>query len=187
MEISERKLKGTYEICLNPHVDNRGFFMRTFDESIFKEKGLERKWVQENHSRSEEKGIIRGLHFQLPPFTETKLVRCIKGKILDVFVDLRKDSKTFGMWDSIELSATNKKMIYIPRGFAHGFCTITNESEILYKVDNFYNAKAEVGIIWNDPDIKINWQVDTPVLSLKDKNNLLLKDFIKHFQGIENF
>ena len=109
MEIKERKLKGTFEISLKPHIDSRGFFMRTFDDIIFKENHLERKWVQENHSRSEEKGIIRGLHFQLPPFTETKLVRCIKGAVLDVFVDLREGSETLGHWDSIELSEDNKK------------------------------------------------------------------------------
>ncbi len=105
MEIIARKLKGTFEIQLNPNIDERGFFMRTFDDTLLKEKGLDRHWVQENHSRSEQKGIIRGLHFQLPPYTETKMVRCIVGKILDVFVDMRSDSATFGQWDSIELTA----------------------------------------------------------------------------------
>jgi dTDP-4-dehydrorhamnose 3,5-epimerase len=183
MEIKERRLKGVFEITLSPHIDSRGFFMRTFDENLFEQAGIRRKWVQENHSRSEQKGIIRGLHFQLPPFSETKLVRCIRGAILDVFVDIRKDSATFGQWDSIELSFDNKKMILIPRGFAHGFCTMTNESEILYKVDNFYNKEAERGLLWNDEELKIVWPAQNPILSEKDKHNMAFKDFkniIKH-------
>ena len=184
MEIKERKLKGTFEITLNPILDDRGFFMRTFDDAIFKEKGLEKKWVQENHSRSEEKGIIRGLHFQLPPFTETKLVRCVKGAVLDVFVDLRKDSETFGQWDSIELSEKNKKMIFIPRGFAHGFCTLTEISEILYKVDNFYSSSSESGLIWSDEDVAIDWPIENPILSSKDSKNQSLKEFKYKYKSI---
>jgi dTDP-4-dehydrorhamnose 3,5-epimerase len=184
MEIKKRKLKGTFEINLNPIIDNRGFFMRTFDDSIFKEKELDRKWVQENHSRSEEKGIIRGLHFQLPPFTETKLVRCIRGAVLDVFVDLRKDSTTFGQWDSIELSEENKKMIFIPRGFAHGFCTLTDISEVLYKVDNFYSSTSESGLLWNDKDIAIKWPTNSPILSEKDKKSMKLQEFIFNYRFI---
>lgn len=187
MEVKERKLKGTFEIKLNPHIDNRGFFMRTFDESIFKKSGLERKWLQENHSRSESKGIIRGLHIQLPPFTETKLVRCIKGSILDVFVDLREHSDTFGQWDSIELSEKNKKMIFIPRGFAHGFCTLTEVSEVVYKVDNVYNSEHETGILWNDPDINIHWPEKNHQLSEKDQNNFKFKEFKKQFNAIKIF
>ncbi len=185
MEIKERKLKGVFEVTLKPILDDRGFFMRTFDDTIFKKNGLERKWVQENHSRSEEKGIIRGLHFQLPPFTETKLVRCIKGAVLDVFVDLRKDSATFGQWDSIELSEENKKMIFIPRGFAHGFCTLTEISEILYKVDNFYSPDLESGLIWNDIDVAIDWPTKKPILSSKDSNNQSLKEFINNYKSID--
>ena len=178
MEIKELKLKGTFEITCKPHLDSRGFFMRTFDETIFKEHGISRNWVQENHSKSESKGIIRGLHFQFPPFTETKLVRCIKGAVLDIFVDLRKGSASFGQWDCIELSEENKKMIFIPRGFAHGFCTLTALSEILYKVDNFYNAKSEVGLIWNDTNLNIKWPSRNPILSDKDSTNQSLKEFI---------
>jgi dTDP-4-dehydrorhamnose 3,5-epimerase len=184
MEIKQRKLKGTFEITLKPILDDRGFFMRTFDDNIFKEKGLDRKWVQENHSRSEERGIIRGLHFQLPPFTETKLVRCIKGAVLDVFVDLRKDSETFGEWDSIEISEENKKMIFIPRGLAHGFCTLTEISEVLYKVDNFYSPSLESGLLWNDTDVAINWPFKKPILSNKDSKNQSLKEFINKYKSI---
>ena len=185
MEVKERKLKGVFEISLNPMGDERGFFMRTFDDTKFKEKGIDRKWVQENHSRSERKGIIRGLHFQFNPFSETKLVRCIKGSVLDVFVDLRKYSDTFGKWDAIELSEENKKMIFIPRGFAHGFCTLTEISEVLYKVDNYYNSETESGIMWNDHDINIEWPVHDPQLSNKDKNNLTFNQFIKKYDSIE--
>ncbi len=184
MEIKTRKLKGVYEIQLSPIGDNRGFFMRTFDINEFNKYDLNKMWVQENHSRSTQKGIIRGLHFQLPPSTETKLVRCISGAVLDVFVDLRKDSSTFGQWDSIRLSAENKKMVFIPRGFAHGFCTLTEESEVLYKVDNFYSKENERGIMWNDGDIKIDWPTKDPVLSEKDKKNMKLGEFNTEYGGI---
>lgn len=185
MQIKPLKLRGTYQIVLSPIADNRGFFMRTYDLNRFNHYGLNEVWVQENHSRSQEKGIIRGLHFQFPPYTETKLVRCIKGRILDVFVDLRKDSETFGHWDGIELSAENTKMVYIPRGFAHGFCTLTEESEVLYKVDNFYSPEFEGGIVWNDKDIGIEWGVENPVLSEKDEKNLAFSEFIEKYHCID--
>jgi dTDP-4-dehydrorhamnose 3,5-epimerase len=180
MEIKERKLKGVFEITLQPYKDERGFFMRTFDKKIFEEEGLGREWVQENHSRSEKAGIIRGLHCQLYPYSETKLVRCIDGSILDVFVDLRAGSPTFGKWDSIKLSAANKKMIFIPRGFAHGYCTLTEISEVVYKVDNFYSPEHEIGILWNDPDLAITWPGINPILSGKDQKNMTLKKLIEN-------
>lgn len=185
MKFVKRKLEGTYEIQFVPHLDERGFFMRTFDIDLFKKVGLERNWVQENHSRSEESGIVRGLHFQYPPFAEAKLVRCIRGAILDVFVDIRNDSATFGRWDAIELTEDNKKAIFIPRGFAHGFCTLTDISEVVYKVDNFYSASHEGGLIWNDPEVGIDWPVKTPILSQRDKNNMSLDYFTKRFAGIK--
>lgn len=159
--------------------------MRTYDIQLFKKYDIDRNWLQENHSRSEEKGIIRGLHFQFPPFSETKLVRCIEGAVMDVFVDLRKDSGTFGQWDSIELSANNKKMILIPKGFAHGFCTLTDISEVLYKVDNFYSKNHESGIIWDDPNLNIDWTVTDPILSDKDKKNQTLSSFIEKHKYID--
>lgn len=185
MEIKERKLKGVFEITLNPIKDERGFFMRTYDEQLFAKEGLNLKWMQENHSRTEKKDTIRGLHFQLPPFSETKLVRCIKGAILDVFVDLRENSNSFGQWDAIELSEENKKMIFIPRGFAHGFCTITEISEVVYKVDNVYSKQHELGLIWNDEDLKINWPTQKPTLSEKDNLNLTLKEFINKHNAVK--
>jgi len=185
MEIKERKLKGTFEITLKPIYDGRGFFMRTYDDKLLYEHGITNIWVQENHSRSEKKGIIRGLHFQLPPFAETKLIRCIKGGIMDVYVDLRLNSATFGHWDFIELNEDNKKMVLIPRGFAHGFCTLTEVSEVVYKVDNYYSKDNEKGIVWNDKIINIQWPNIIPILSEKDKSNLTFDQFINIYKGIE--
>jgi len=185
MEIQARKLTGVYEITPLPKFDQRGFFMRTYDEELFKQYGLDRHWVQENHSRSERSGIIRGLHFQFPPFAETKLIRCIKGTIWDIFVDLRKGSPTFGQWDALEISEDNKKMVFIPRGFAHGFCTISDVSEVVYKVDNWYSAKNEGGLLWCDSDLNIEWPVKQPILSAKDNINMKLADFIDRYGSIE--
>ncbi|MCK4662465.1 MAG: dTDP-4-dehydrorhamnose 3,5-epimerase [Bacteroidales bacterium] len=185
MEIIKKKIKGTYEIILKPIKDNRGFFLRTYDNKIFDKFGINKNWVQENHSKSEKKGIIRGLHFQLPPFLETKLVRCIRGSVFDVFVDLRKNSPTFGQWDSIILSENSYNYAYIPRGCAHGFCTLTDISEVIYKVDNYYAPDYETGIIWNDKDLKIEWIEKNPILSEKDSKNITFSEFIKNYQFIE--
>jgi dTDP-4-dehydrorhamnose 3,5-epimerase len=184
MMIKERKIKNVFEIILEPHMDERGFFMRTYDKEIFKKYNIDSDWVQENHSRSEKKGIIRGLHFQFPPYAETKLIRAIRGAVFDVCVDLRKDSSTFGEWDGIELSEDNKKIIFIPRGFAHGFCTLTEISEVVYKVDSSYRPELESGIIWNDKSLNINWPAENPILSDKDSKLGSLEDFIKKYKGI---
>ncbi len=184
MEIKQRKLKGVYEISLQPHLDARGFFMRAYDVDIFKKHGLDFNWVQENHSKSEAKYTVRGLHFQFPPYAETKLIRCIRGAVLDVFVDLRLDSPTFGQWDSVRLDEDNKKMVLVPRGFAHGFCTLTEVSEVLYKVDNYYSKPNEAGLLWNDPEVGIEWPTASPMLSEKDRNNMTLKEFINQHKGI---
>lgn len=183
MQFIQRKLPGTFEIQLAPIRDERGFFMRAYDTALFEQAGLHRPWAQENHSRSERRGIIRGLHFQFPPFAETKLVRCVRGAVLDVFVDLRPDSPTFGQWDSIELTEENKKTIFIPRGFAHGFCTLTDESEVLYKVDNVYNREHEGGLLWSDPDLDIPWPADAPILSEKDQRNWTWREFLEQHQN----
>jgi dTDP-4-dehydrorhamnose 3,5-epimerase len=185
MLIKERRFKGVLEIRLDPHRDKRGFFMRVYDEEIFKKHGVHINWVQENHSLSVKKGIIRGLHFQFPPHTEAKLVRVICGEIYDVFIDLRRGSLTFGQWDSIKLSADNKKMVYIPRGFAHGFCTLTKNCEVLYKVDNYYTPDSEGTISWNDSDLAIKWPVNNPILSEKDAKAPSFREFIKKHEGLE--
>lgn len=185
MEINDRKLEGVFEITPTPLSDERGFFMRTYDNNLFKKYGIDRVWVQENHSRSVQKGIIRGLHFQLYPFSEAKLVRCIQGAITDVFVDLREGSSTFGEWDSVELNEDNQKMIFIPKGFAHGFCTLSEVSEVIYKVDNYYSKEDEVGLMWNDSDLRITWPVKNPVLSEKDKKNQSFKQFITKYKSLD--
>jgi len=186
MKITERKIKGVFEIQLEPNEDHRGFFMRAYDNKIFEQYGINRKWVQENHSMNKEKGTIRGFHFQFPPDAETKLVRVISGEILDVFLDLRKGSETFGQWDSEALSAENKKMIYIPRGFGHGMCTLTDDAEMLYKVDSYYSPELESQIKWNDPDLAIKWPVGKePVMSEKDSKANSFKQFVEKYGGIE--
>jgi len=184
MIIEKGKILGVYLITLNPVSDDRGFFMRTFENKIFEKYGLNKNWVQENHSRTNKKGTIRGLHFQFPPYAETKLVRCIRGAVLDVFVDLRKKSATFGRWDSVELNEDNKKMVFIPRGFAHGFCTLTDNSEVLYKVDNYYTPEHEGGILWNDPDLDIDWRITDMQLSVKDAQNMIFQNFVKKYNGL---
>ena len=184
MEFIEKKIKGVFEIKLKHIGDHRGFFMRAYDKKIFAKYGLLRDWVQENHSRSEQKDIIRGLHFQLPPFSETKLIRCIRGAVLDVFVDLRKGSDTFGQWDTVELSENNKKAVFIPRGLAHGYCTLTAESEVVYKVDNYYSPENERGLLWNDPNLNIEWPVKNPILSEKDQQNMTFAEFLKKYESI---
>jgi len=183
--IKERRIKRVFEIQLDPYEDERGFFMRVYDDTIFKKYKIHKKWVQENHSLSVEKGVIRGMHFQLPPHSEAKLIRVINGKIYDVFIDLRKDSSTFGQWDRINLSTENKKMIYIPRGLAHGFCTLTENCEILYKMDNYYAPNSEGSIRWDDPDVGIDWPVSNPIISEKDLKAKSFREFIERYGGLE--
>mgnify|MGYP001267466768 CR=1 FL=1 len=168
MEIRPLKLAGTYAITLKPIADERGYFMMTYHRETFKRHGLVTHWVQENQSLSE-RGVLRGLHFQMPPYAETKLVRAIHGAILDVFVDIRTGSPTYGQWDSLELSDQNHTMAYIPRGFAHGFCVLSSAALVAYKVDAYYAPQAVAGLQWDDPAIGIRWPVDAPILSEKDR------------------
>lgn len=140
------------------------------------EAGLYYNFVQDNHSMSTVKGTLRGIHFQKSDKAQAKLVRCVKGAVLDVAVDLRHNSPTYKQWEAVVLSAENKKQLLIPRGFGHGFLTLTDEVEFLYKADNYYAPEADVGIRWNDPEIGVDWGVDNPILSAKDEKNPLLKD-----------
>ncbi|OYT25511.1 MAG: dTDP-4-dehydrorhamnose 3,5-epimerase [Thermofilum sp. ex4484_82] len=167
-------------VLIKPKVfeDERGFFLESYKKSDFEAFGITVEFVQDNHSKSKH-GVLRGLHFQKKPFEQAKLVRCIKGKIFDVVVDLRRDSPTFGKHYSIELSEENKLMLYIPRGFAHGFQVLSKEAEIIYKVDNVYNPTYESGIIWNDPTLKIDWPIKKPLLSEKDKNWPTFQELVK--------
>jgi len=151
--------------------DERGFFMETFRESLLKENGIEASFVQDNHSKSS-KGVLRGLHFQKAPYGQDKLVRVIQGEVFDVCVDIRRDSPTFGKHIAVTLSAENKKILFVPKGFAHGFCVVSDTAEFLYKVSSYYAPEAESGIIWNDPVLGIKWpKLDCEyTLSQKDKS-----------------
>lgn len=164
----ETALKDVY--ILEPAVfgDNRGWFMESWSKRTMEEAGLFYDFIQDNHSYSSVKGTIRGLHFQNGEFAQAKLVRCVKGAVLDVAVDIRKGSPTYKKWISVELSAENKRQLLIPRGFAHGFVTLTDEVEFLYRADNFYNKASEGAIRWNDPTIGVIWGIDDPIVSEKD-------------------
>ncbi|MEH7130096.1 dTDP-4-dehydrorhamnose 3,5-epimerase [Neobacillus drentensis] len=162
--------------------DHRGWFMETFNDAVFKEAGIKIQFVQDNQSFSAAKGTLRGLHYQLNPKAQTKLVRCTKGAIFDVAIDIRKGSPTFGKWFGLELTADNKKQLLIPKGFAHGFMTLTDDVEVQYKVDELYAPDCDRGIKWNDPEIGIEWPINiSPVLSSKDENAPLLKDADNNF------
>jgi dTDP-4-dehydrorhamnose 3,5-epimerase len=184
MIVSRKKIYGVYEVQLEPVFDQRGFFMRTFDKSLFMQNNIPVAWVQENHSRSLSKNTIRGLHFIKPPDSESKLIRCIRGRIFDVFVDLRKGSSTFGMWQSVELGEDDFKWLLLPKGIAHGFCTLENNSEILYKHDTYYNKASDSGILWNDADLNIEWPVVNPVISEKDSKLMSFKEFLENVGGL---
>ena len=150
--------------------DARGFFSEVWSDAALSDAGLDLNFVQDNHSYSAQQGVLRGLHFQKPPFAQDKLVRCTRGKILDVAVDIRKGSPHFGKWVSAEISADNWTQILVPKGFAHGFVTLTPDCEVLYKVTNPYSRECDAGIAWNDPDIAVDWCLggSSPVLSDKD-------------------
>jgi dTDP-4-dehydrorhamnose 3,5-epimerase len=162
--------------------DNRGYFFESYNENVFSQHGINTGFVQDNQSSSEY-GVIRGLHFQLPPFAQSKLVRVLHGRIMDVGVDLRKGSPTYGKVFQVELSAENKKQLYLPRGFAHGFSVLSEKAEVLYKCDAFYNKQSEEGILFNDPDLNIDWQIpaDKIKVSDKDQSNRLFKEAKKEF------
>lgn len=163
---------------LEPRVfgDHRGWFMESWSQKTMEEAGLYYTFVQDNQSFSAQKGTLRGLHFQNGDASQAKLVRCAKGAVLDVAVDLRKGSPTYKKWVAVELSAENKRQLLIPRGFAHGFVTLTDDVEFLYKADNFYNQPTERSIVWNDPELAIDWGVENPILAEKDANAPQLKD-----------
>ena len=178
MEIKPLRLLGTYEILLELRHDERGYFLRTYDEALFREHGLTTSWVQENQALSTKKWVIRGLHFQAPPHSETKLLRAVQGAVYDVFVDIRKDSKSYGQWDAVTISAESNNMVYIPKGFAHGYCALADETIVLYKVDTPYAPESEGGIRWDDKTLNIPWPVKEPHLSAKDRALPSFGDFI---------
>ena len=184
MKINKTDFDGVLEIRISPLEDERGYFARTFDKEIFKKNGINFEWLQENKSFTLKSGTIRGLHFQFSPFTETKLISVSKGKILDVILDLRADSDTFGMHYSTLISENNNKALIVPKGFAHGFCTLKDETEVRYKVDSVYSPEHECGILWNDPSLAINWPVLDPIISEKDAKLFTFAEFLKKHGSI---
>jgi dTDP-4-dehydrorhamnose 3,5-epimerase len=169
-------------VLIEPKVfqDGRGFFMETYKFSDFAAFGIAERFVQDNHSRSK-KSVIRGLHYQNPPKAQGKLVRAVVGEIFDVAVDIRRGSPTYGKWVGEKLSSENKRMLYIPPGFAHGFCVLSAEAEVVYKVTEEYAPEHEAGIIWNDPDIGISWPIANPIISEKDAALPCLKEAENRF------
>ncbi|MDR3294754.1 MAG: dTDP-4-dehydrorhamnose 3,5-epimerase [Clostridiales Family XIII bacterium] len=176
MKVTQTGLAGVF--ILEPEVfgDARGWFLETWSERSMREAGLEYCFVQDNHSYSAHKNTLRGIHFQKGEHAQAKIVRCGRGAVLDVAVDLRKGSPGYKKWTAVELSAENKRQFLIPRGFGHGFLTLTDDVEFLYKADNFYNAGADRSIRWNDPEIAADWGTDAPELSEKDRLAPLLCD-----------
>lgn len=161
--------------------DNRGFFMESYQKSSFVKNGIDDKFVQDNFSYST-KGVLRGLHYQKNPKAQSKLVTALKGEIFDVAVDIRKNSPTFGKWVGEILSEENHRLLYVPQGFAHGFCVISDEANVLYKVNNDYSPENDRGIIWNDSDVAVKWPLKNPLVSDKDLQQPLLKDADINFE-----
>lgn len=182
MKIVETKLNGVLIIEPDVFTDSRGWFTEAYNKKNFKDLNIDIDFIQDNHSFSYKKGTLRGLHFQNEPFAQTKLVRCTKGAVLDVAVDLRRNSKTYKEWVAVELSAENKKQILIPKGFAHGFMLLEDNSEFHYKVDNHYSKDHDRSIRFDDPEISINWGIENPILSEKDLNAPFLKDSDVNFE-----
>ena len=180
MEFIQADIEGL--VIIKPRVfeDKRGYFFESYNRNNFKEAGIDVCFVQDNQSESM-KNVLRGLHFQNPPFEQGKLVRVIKGAVLDVAVDIRKESPTYGKWNSIVLSEENKLMYWIPPGFAHGFVALEDNTLFSYKCTNVYKRESEDSILWNDPDLNIDWKVDDPSLSEKDMTAPFFKDFASQF------
>ena len=180
MKIIKTKIAGLVLVQPDVFTDERGYFFESFQKNKFMDLGIDADFVQDNESMSM-KGVLRGLHFQVPPYAQGKLVRVVSGSVLDVAVDLRKSSGTYGKWESVVLSAENKLMLWIPEGFAHGFLVLEDHTIFQYKCTNYYNRESERGIIWNDSDLKIDWGHSNPLVSEKDLKGLLFRDFNSPF------
>jgi dTDP-4-dehydrorhamnose 3,5-epimerase len=169
MIFSETRLPGSYVVEIEKIEDERGFFTRTFDKNEFIKMKLDSEFIQSSISQNKKKGTIRGMHYQTKPYEESKIVRCVKGKIFDVIIDLRPNSKTFKEWLSVELSEDNYKMLYIPKGFAHGFQTLEDDTEIYYQISEQYSTKLSKGVKYDDETFEIKWPLEISVISEKDK------------------
>jgi dTDP-4-dehydrorhamnose 3,5-epimerase len=176
VNLLETKFKDA--ILIEPKVfgDHRGFFMESYSEETYKKNGIYMNFIQDNHSLSQQAGTLRGMHYQLEPKAQTKLIRVTRGAIYDVIVDIRKSSLTYGQWQGFILSAENKRQLLVPKGFAHGFCTITEDTEVQYKVDAYYSPEHDRGIAWDDPTVNIDWPINNPILSDKDKTHPTLTE-----------
>ncbi len=177
MPFSFKKLEIADVILVEPRTfpDDRGFFMESYKESEFIKNEINIKFVQDNYSHSS-KGVLRGLHYQKDPKAQAKLVMVIKGEIFDVAVDLRKNSPTYGKWVGEILSEQNHRLLYVPEGFAHGFCVLSDEVDVIYKVNNEYSPENDRGILWSDPEVGVNWPIENPIISEKDTKQPLLKN-----------
>jgi dTDP-4-dehydrorhamnose 3,5-epimerase len=176
MKASTTNLPGVLLLEPTAHRDVRGWFVESYTKRAMEMFGVKVEFVQDNHSFSLKKGTLRGLHFQNEPMAQSKLVRCTRGSIQDVVVDIRKDSPTFRRWISLELTSTNMRQVFVPKGFAHGFVTLEDDTEVQYKVDNYYSKENDRNIRYDDPDIGIEWTIDRPTLSEKDAQAPFLKD-----------
>ena len=178
MKVIETKIPGVLIVETDVFGDHRGYFTETYSKPKYEKLGITVDFVQDNMSFSAQKGTLRGLHWQNPPYAQSKLVSCTKGKVIDVAVDIRKGSPTFGQWVSVELSAENHRQFFIPRGFAHGFSVLTDEVIFQYKCDNFYAPQSEGAIAFDDPDLRIDWGIplNMAIQSEKDKKNTLLRN-----------
>ncbi|QJC51132.1 dTDP-4-dehydrorhamnose 3,5-epimerase [Paenibacillus albicereus] len=181
MRLIETKLPGVLMVETDVFGDHRGFFTESYNEQKFREAGIVHAFIQDNHSLSQEAGTLRGLHYQLAPKAQTKLVRCVSGAIYDVVVDLRRQSPTFGQWQGFILSESNKRQLLVPKGFAHGFCTLTANTQVMYKVDEYYSKEHDRGIRWDDPALAIDWPTAHVVLSEKDRQHPGLQEAEHHF------
>jgi dTDP-4-dehydrorhamnose 3,5-epimerase len=184
VQIELLEIEDIFVIAPAKHGDHRGFFSETYRSDSLRAHGLNVSFVQDNHVYSTERGVLRGLHYQSPPHAQGKLVRCIRGSILDVGVDIRDGSPTFGRHIAIELSAANWKQLWLPPGFAHGYITLEADCEVIYKVTDYYARECEAGIAWDDPNLGIDWRMSTTdlVLSEKDRKNPRLADIVPPFQ-----
>jgi dTDP-4-dehydrorhamnose 3,5-epimerase len=175
MKKEETALPGVYILEPQVHVDLRGFFMESYNSEAMREHGIAIEFLQDNHIWNEQVGVLRGLHYQLQPKAQTKLIRVISGESYHVAVDLRRRSPTFGAWIGTILSSNNKKQLLIPKGLAHGYCTLAPNTEVLYKVDEYYSPEYDRGIRWDDPELSIDWPISVPILSDKDQQQPSLK------------
>ncbi|MGG4049551.1 dTDP-4-dehydrorhamnose 3,5-epimerase [Paenibacillus favisporus] len=176
MKVTPLQLKDCYILEPDVYGDRRGYFMESYNKDVLEKQGIKLHLVQDNQSLSAEPGVLRGLHYQLNPKAQTKVVRVLTGAIYDVIVDVRKSSPTFGKWVGVILSEHNHRQLLVPKGFAHGFCTLVPNTQVLYKVDEYYSPENDRGILWNDPALGIDWPTSKPILSDKDQRHPLLKD-----------